>query len=132
MRDSSITSFRLRHILSTYPNLEAEFIPFVNVCTILQNSGWTLDDIEAIGRGYDPNRSIRRMVDNLSSYQSFVDGLRRYERGVNNSAEVMNECEIDRERDGCPGVLWNSCVLLREQWYWPRQRNNASVYYIRP
>lgn len=130
LRDSTVTSFRIRHILSTYPNLDAEFITYPNVCTIVQNSGWTLEDIEAIGRGSDPNQLIRRAVANLRDYQSFVAGLRDLERRVNASAEFMNECEIDRQ--GCPGTLWNSCLLLREQWYWPRQRNARSVFYIRP
>lgn len=128
LRDPRITSSRIRHMLRTYPNMAPEFIRYLGVCRILQNSGWTLEDIEVIGRGQDPNQWIRQDIAERPNYDSFVAGLGDLDRRVNASASFINSCEIDQE--GCPGTLSQSCLLLREQWYWPRQRNPRSVYYL--
>ncbi len=128
LRDPEITSFRIRHILQTYPNLAREFITYPGVCTILQNSGWDLEDIEVIGRGDDPNRWIQGAKETGRDYESFVAALRDLERRVNASAAFISSCETDQQ--GCPGTIWSSCLLLREQWYWPRQRNSSSVFFL--
>jgi tetratricopeptide (TPR) repeat protein len=128
LRDPDVRSFRVRHLLQRYPNLARGYFSPRGICSILQNSGWTVQDLQVSGRGSDPNQWIRRAVAEARNYDLFVGRMRSLEDRVNSSAARISSCEMDTA--DCPGAIWASCILLREQWYWPLQRNPNSIYYL--